>query len=170
MLNPRLLVVLSALPDADAALDAVLTALSAAKRPYGLRFALPARFQDALENALQATGALGVGDLLGRLPRSSVRPPTEAQLMPDRLRLVVSDMGRPAISEHVTWTGLRPPQGGAFVDPDGPDAVTLLVSDLQGGRTFTAAYSSAMVSPAVMRDVVDSICANPVALLEDSRV
>lgn len=113
---------------------------------------------------------MGVGDLLGRLPRSSVRPPTEAQLMPDRLRLVVSDMGRPAIFEHVTWTGLRPPQGGAFVDPDGPDAVTLLVSDLQGGRTFTAAYSSAMVSPAVMRDVVDSICANPVALLEDSRV
>lgn len=63
MLNPRLLVVISALPDADAALDAVLTALSAAKRPCGLRFALPARFQDALESALHATGALGVGDL-----------------------------------------------------------------------------------------------------------
>ena len=63
MLNPRLLVVLSGQPDADAALDTVLSALSAARRPYGLRFALPARFQEAVEKALLATGALGAGDL-----------------------------------------------------------------------------------------------------------
>ncbi len=64
MLNPRLLVVLSGLPDADAAMDMALAAIAAAQRPYGLRFAMPLSFADALDAQPLATGALNPGDIL----------------------------------------------------------------------------------------------------------
>lgn len=63
MLNPRLLVMLCALPDADAALDMALSALSHAHRPYGLRFAMPEGFREAIVAALPPGGPLGESDL-----------------------------------------------------------------------------------------------------------
>lgn len=63
MLNPRLLVMLCDLPDADAALDMALSALSHADRPFGLRFAVPEAFRGDLTAALPPGGPLGEGDL-----------------------------------------------------------------------------------------------------------
>jgi hypothetical protein len=65
MLNPRLMVILSGLPDGDAALSMVLEALAQAGRPYDLRFVLPERYADAVTAALRAlpAGALNAGDV-----------------------------------------------------------------------------------------------------------
>ncbi len=63
MLNPRLLVMLCALPDADAALDMALSALAHAHRPFGLRFAMPEAFREAMAAALPPGGPLGEADL-----------------------------------------------------------------------------------------------------------
>jgi hypothetical protein len=40
MLNPRILMILSDLPDAETALNLALDALAMAARPFGLRFAV----------------------------------------------------------------------------------------------------------------------------------
>ncbi len=63
MLNPRLLVVLCALPDGETALCTVLEALAHAGRPYRLRFALPDRFEPAFAEAAASGSALCAGDV-----------------------------------------------------------------------------------------------------------
>jgi hypothetical protein len=63
MLNPRLLVILSALPDGEAALSAMLNALANASRPYGLRFAVPERFAEVVADAALPPGVLNAGDV-----------------------------------------------------------------------------------------------------------
>jgi hypothetical protein len=63
MLNPRLLVVVSALPDCETALDMVLEALSHAKKPYSLRFALPENCRVHITEAELPPGSLGEGDV-----------------------------------------------------------------------------------------------------------
>ena len=63
MLNPRILTVLSHLPNAETALDMVLDALAKAGRPFCLRFALPRRFEAAVEEAALPQSALNVGDI-----------------------------------------------------------------------------------------------------------
>ncbi|MCE5343095.1 MAG: hypothetical protein LLF96_05835 [Eubacteriales bacterium] len=63
MLNPRLLVVFSALPDGETALCMALEALSHARKPFSLRFALPVCFQPLIAAAALPAGALGEGDV-----------------------------------------------------------------------------------------------------------
>ncbi len=63
MLNPRMLVMLADLPNAEAALDMALAAVAHARRPYGLRFAVAAGFADAFAEAGLPAGALGAGDV-----------------------------------------------------------------------------------------------------------
>ena len=63
MLNPRLLVILADPPDETALVDMVLEALAHARRPFGLRFAVPRRFAPALETAALPQGTLQPGDV-----------------------------------------------------------------------------------------------------------
>ena len=64
MLNPRLLVVLSALPDAETGLWMVLDALAHARHPFSLRFALPAPLEADVRAAAPPETALKQSDLL----------------------------------------------------------------------------------------------------------
>ena len=64
MLNPRLLIVLSALPDAETGLWMVLDALAQARHPFSLRFALPAPLEQEVRAAAPPEAALKQGDLL----------------------------------------------------------------------------------------------------------
>jgi len=63
MLNPRILVLLADLPDAEAALDMALAAIAHARRPNSLRFAVPLAFAGAFAQAGLPAGALGAGDV-----------------------------------------------------------------------------------------------------------
>lgn len=64
MLNPRLLVVLSALPDAETGLCMVLDALAHARHPFSLRFALPAPLEADVRATAPPETVLRQGDLL----------------------------------------------------------------------------------------------------------
>jgi len=63
MLNPRILVILSDMPDADSMLDMMLEMLSHAGRPYCLRFAVPEHFALTFEATVLPKGTLNPGDL-----------------------------------------------------------------------------------------------------------
>ena len=63
MLNPRILVAFSAQQDADLLLDMLLSALAHAGKPFGLRFAVPARFDAALADAAFPAGTFTNGDI-----------------------------------------------------------------------------------------------------------
>jgi hypothetical protein len=83
-----------------------------------------------------------------------------------RIRLSVSDLGRLSTFDHVTWApGERPPQLAAYLEPDGPDAVTLLISELAGGRTFTATFCSAVVEPDLVDAALTRMCSDPLGTL-----
>ncbi len=64
MLNPRLLIVLSALPDAETGLWMVLDALAHARHPFSLRFALPVPLEQEVRTAAPPEAALKQSDLL----------------------------------------------------------------------------------------------------------
>lgn len=64
MLGVRMLVALLPPLSADEAVATALSAVSAAVRPYGLRFAVPASLSDAFAPLTQAGDALGAGDIL----------------------------------------------------------------------------------------------------------
>jgi hypothetical protein len=83
-----------------------------------------------------------------------------------RIRLSVSDLGRLSTFDHVTWApGERPPQLAAYLEPDGPDAVTLLISELAGGRTFTATFCSAVVETDLVDAALTRMCSDPLGTL-----
>ena len=86
--------------------------------------------------------------------------------VPDRLRVAVSDLGRLGMFGHTDWALGAPPQVAAYLEPAGPDAASLLVSELAGGRTFTASFCGAMVDPAVVTRALDLMCDDPVATLQ----
>lgn len=119
----------------------------------------------------------GVQNTLGRLrsrakPESPDTPEVPPSAMPssvevpDRVRLVVSDLGRLPMYDHLPWIDdERPRQMAASVEPDGPDGISVLVSDVQGGRTFTASFCSAMIDPDVVESALARMCTDPVALV-----
>lgn len=83
-----------------------------------------------------------------------------------RIRVSVSDLGRLTMFEHASWVpGGPPPQLAAYLEPDGPDAVTLLVSELAGGRTFTATFCAAVVDPDLVGRALHRMCTDPLATL-----
>jgi hypothetical protein len=110
---------------------------------------------------------LGMAELrsLLRGPRAPGHPAVIE--VPDRVRLSVSDIGRLTAFDGQEWAGDRPPQLSAFLEPDGPDAVTLLVSELEGGRTLTASFCSAMIGPDIVTAALNRVRADPVALLAE---
>ncbi|BBY26477.1 hypothetical protein GCM10023114_22780 [Mycolicibacterium sediminis] len=83
-----------------------------------------------------------------------------------RIRLSISDLGRLPMFDHVEWVpGGRPPQLAAYLEPDGPDAVTLLVSELAGGRTFTATFCDAAVDAGLVEGALKRMCDDPLGTL-----
>jgi hypothetical protein len=110
---------------------------------------------------------LAYGELASRLPRRPEPPQPRLIEVPDRVRLVLSDLGRPAIDDKVPWAnGQRHPQLTAYLEPDGPDAITLLVSEVAGARTFTASFCTDMVEPEVIERALNRMSADPVGVLE----
>jgi hypothetical protein len=108
--------------------------------------------------------------ILGMAEAASLRPPrasetSDAVVVPDRLRLAVSDLGRLTPFDGLSWKPGRPPQFTAYLEPDGPDALTLLVDELAGGRTFTASFCSEMIAPSVVSSALERMCHDPVGLV-----
>ncbi len=110
---------------------------------------------------------LGAGELRGLLRPQAGGPSTgpDIAVVPDRLRLSVSDMGRIGVFGDVEWD----PQASshhlyASLEPDGPDAATTFVSEVDGTRSFTTTFYEAFVDRAVIEAAHRTLCDDPVAL------
>lgn len=119
-------------------------------------------------------GMSEVKDTLASIRGRADAPGTQAAAdrtlteVPDRLRLAVSDLGKLSMFGHVRWAqDGRPPQLAASLEPDGPDGVTMLISELEGGRTYTASFCSKFIGDAVIESALARLCSDPVALLRD---
>ena len=129
----------------------------------------PTAINDAIRDVIDSgwpIAILGMAELKSSVarPGADERPPTVT--VPDRLRVAVSDLGRLGMFGHTDWALGAPPQVAAYLEPAGPDAASLLVSELAGGRTFTASFCGAMVDPAVVTRALDLMCDDPVATLQ----
>ena len=143
----------------------------------GMRMPLPSSPTGIAAMVRQVTdsgwpaAALGYAEFEGWLARRTEPAPPAGTEVANRLRLTVSDLGRLTMFDHVQWaTGPRPPQIAAYLQPDGADASTLLVTELAGGRTFTASFCSEMIEPAVIEKALVRICADPVGVLQAARL
>ncbi|MBJ7288654.1 hypothetical protein [Williamsia sp.] len=86
-----------------------------------------------------------------------------------RIRLSISDIGRiPLFDGVISPSASQPPQLGAGIDPDGPEALTLLVSEIAGARTLSATFHADVLAPAAVHSALVDICRDPVAVLEAS--
>lgn len=88
---------------------------------------------------------------------------------PARMRLSVSDLGTLSTFGHLDWASGRPPQVAAYLEPDGPDAITVLADELQGGRTFAASFWDGALSAGVVERALERICSDPVGVLNGIR-
>ena len=112
---------------------------------------------------------LAAGELRARLRRSSPEePPVPRRVeVPDRLRLSVSDLGRIGIFGDLPWDlAAASHHLFAYVEPDGPDAASMLVSEIDGSRSFTATFCSDFVGRPVIEAALDHLCEDPVSLLD----
>lgn len=111
---------------------------------------------------------LGVGEVRGKLrPPRPAPAPAARTTVPDRLRLSVSDLGPLRMLDDLDWD----PDAAshhlfAYVEPDGPDAVSTLVNDLAGRRNFSSSFCSAFVAPAVIESALDQLCTDPVPIFD----
>lgn len=113
---------------------------------------------------------LAAGELRARLRPSTsgaeTAPPSRTDV-PDRLRLSVSDLGRIGIFGDLPW---EPASAShhlfAYVEPDGPDAASMLVSEIDGSRSFTTTFCSDFVGRPVIEAALDHLCEDPVSLLD----
>lgn len=108
---------------------------------------------------------LGMAEVSSLVRRPPAQEESRAVVVPDRLRLAVSDLGRLTMFDGLTWRTGRPPQFAAYLEPDGPDALTLLVDEMAGGRTFTASFCSKMIDPSVVESALARMCDDPVGLV-----
>lgn len=108
---------------------------------------------------------LGMAEVKSAIKRSAPVAPARSTDVGTRLRCAVSDLGRLPMFDHTEWLPGRPPQLVAYLDPDGADAATLLVSELVGVRTFTVSFCSGMVDPGLIAEALDRMCADPVGTL-----
>ncbi|MFE0750442.1 hypothetical protein [Gordonia sp. NPDC058843] len=112
---------------------------------------------------------LASGELRMRLrPSTPVEETAPRRVeVPDRLRLSVSDLGRIGIFGDLPW---EPAAAShhlfAYVEPDGPDAASMLVSEIDGSRSFTATFCSDFVGRPVIEAALDHLCEDPVSLLD----
>ncbi|WP_230621098.1 MULTISPECIES: hypothetical protein [Nocardiaceae] len=113
---------------------------------------------------------LGMSQIKAALKRSA--PAAHASTEPsievnDRIRLAVSDLGKLTMFDDGLWIrDERPPRLAAFLEPDGPDGATLLVSEIDNGRTFTASFCDKMIDPAVIESALRRMCDDPVGTLQ----
>ena len=108
---------------------------------------------------------LGMAEVKSRVRPQVPGSPAGSVVVPNRLRLAVSDLGRLGMFDQLGFRPGRPPQLSAYLEPDGADAATLLVDELAGGRTFTASFCSEMIEPAVIERALGRMCDDPVSLL-----
>ncbi|AFR50303.1 hypothetical protein [Gordonia sp. KTR9] len=112
---------------------------------------------------------LAAGELRMRLRPSTPGEGTVPSRVevPDRLRLSVSDLGRVGIFGDLPW---EPASAShhlfAYVEPDGPDAASMLVSEIDGSRSFTTTFCSDFVGRPVIEAALDHLCEDPVSLLD----
>lgn len=109
-------------------------------------------------------------DVASRIRPSARARDTESVVeVPTTLRLAVSDLGRVRVFDHFEWIDDgRPPQMAASLEPDGPDGCTMLIAEINGGRTYTASFCNKMIEEAVMDAALQRMCDDPVALLRDA--
>jgi hypothetical protein len=134
----------------------------------------PAAIAEAIRSVIDSgwpIAILGMAQLKSVIARTGTRPhaTTDTLTVPDRLRVAVSDLGRLGMFEHTGWAPGAPAQLAAYLEPDGPDAASLLVTELEGGRTFTASFCGAMVDPAVIGEALYRMCDDPVGTLQTTR-
>nr|WP_296773577.1 hypothetical protein [Rhodococcus sp. (in: high G+C Gram-positive bacteria)] len=95
---------------------------------------------------------------------------TQVVEVPNALRLAVSDLGKLPMFGHLKWAeDGRPPQVAASLEPDGPDGVTMLITEVGGGRTYTASYCNKFVDDEIIESALVRACTDPVGLLQDVR-
>jgi hypothetical protein len=107
---------------------------------------------------------IAMGEMRSRLRRRAPRTRNHSAAMPDRLRLSVSDMGRLPF-DHLPWVGGRPRQATALLDLDEPDAMTLLLSELDSERSMSVTYCTEMVPQAKIDAAMEQMSSDPVGLL-----
>ncbi|MBM7277065.1 hypothetical protein JTZ10_04770 [Gordonia rubripertincta] len=139
-----------------------------------LRFpdsATPAEVGERIRAVAQSgwpAAILGVGELRGLLrPRRAVPDDADPDTVtvPDCLRLSVSDMGRIGVFGDVAWDPTATSHHlYASLEPDGPDAATTFVSEVDGTRSFTTTFYGAFVDRAVIEAAHRSLCDDPVSL------
>lgn len=113
---------------------------------------------------------LGISATRARLRPGTPGPsaePTAAVRTSPHVRLSVSDIGRlPVFDGVVPPAPASPPQLGAGIDPDGPEALTLLVSEVGGARTLSATFHADVIDARAVHSALVDICRDPVAVLE----
>lgn len=117
---------------------------------------------------------LAVAEIKSRLPRrrrdgSRATDEPDGDITPARMRLSVSDLGTLGTFGHLDWAPGRPPQVAAYLEPDGPDAITVLADELEGGRTFAASFWDGAVRVSVVERALARICSDPVGVLAGIR-
>ncbi|GAA1887063.1 hypothetical protein [Williamsia serinedens] len=127
------------------------------------------RVRTATESAWPLA-VLGISATRARLrrgtPPSSPEPAETVRRSP-HVRLSVSDIGRlPIFDGVVPPAPASPPQLGAGIDPDGPEALTLLVSETGGARTLSATFHADVIDARAVHSALTDICRDPVAVLE----
>ena len=115
---------------------------------------------------------LGMSEIKARVPGRGVsgEDAEDGVVVGDRIRAAVSDIGRTPFYDRHRWVeGAGPPQLAAYLPPDGPDAVPLLVTEVSGGLTFTASFCTQVVEPTVIEKALQRMTSDPIGLLESVR-
>ena len=133
------------------------------------RAATPSSIGTQMRMALESgrpLARLSVAEVKARVARPNPPPEPDQGGSPDRVRLTVSDLGKLRPFDHIRWkAGDAPPQAIAYVESEGPGAMDLEVTEVCGGRTFTASFSATMVEPAVVANAFQRMCEDPVGVL-----
>ena len=112
---------------------------------------------------------LGTSEIRGLLRRRRDSATGATAMVPERVRLSISDLGAPPAMVDVDWApGAQAKILTSYLDPDGPDAISTLVSECDGTRVFSASFCEDFVSADFVRAALDRLITDPVALLADS--
>jgi hypothetical protein len=132
----------------------------------------PAAISEAVQDVIDSgwpIAILGMAELKSLVRRGDSPPAAESTTVPGRLRIAVSDLGRLGMYEHTVWASGRPPQLAAYLEPAAPDTASLLVSELAGGRTFTATFCGGVIDAATIEAALSHMCNDPVGTLENAQ-
>ncbi|QMT00692.1 hypothetical protein [Gordonia jinghuaiqii] len=110
---------------------------------------------------------LASGEVRERLRPSTTPAAAGSITVPDRLRLSVSDLGRVGIFGDLQWDSSAASHHlFAYVEPDGPDAASMLVSEIDGARSFTTTFCDAFIGRPEIEAALETLCEHPVSLLQ----